>query len=159
MPLGVRGARYLVLAREDLSNYVEGRALTSMHTEQVCQFILKDIISRHGCFYRMRADWKELDANEATAFFEKFSIKLNLTTTYNPEANGKSEQEHPPIVNALVKACKGKTHWWPDLLPLALMADRFTCSSVTGLPPAELVSGHLPIVPVEKDITSWRTIE
>ena len=159
MPLGVRGARYLVLAREDLSNYVEGRALTSTHTEQVCRFILEDIISRHGCFYRMRADRKELDADEATAFFEKFNIKLNLTTAYNPEANGKSERGHPPIVNALVKACKGKTHWWPDLLPLALMADRLTCSSVTGLPPAELVSGHLPIMPVEEDVTSWRTIE
>ena len=158
MPLGVRGARYLVLAREDLSNYVEGRALTSTHTEQVCRFILEDIIARHGCFYRMRADRKELDAEEATAFFEKFNIKLNLTTAYNPEANGKSERGHPPIVNALVKACDGKTHWWPDLLPLALMADRLTCSSVTGLPPAELVSGHLPIMPVEEDVTSWRTI-
>ena len=159
MPSGVRGARYLVLAREDLSNYVEGRALTSTHTEQVCCFILEDIIARHGCFYRMRADRKELDAEEAIAFFAKFNIKLNLTTAYNPEANGKSERGHPPIVNALVKACSGKTHWWPDLLPLALMADRLTCSSVTGLPPAELVSGHLPIMPVEEDVTSWRTID
>ena len=39
------------------------------------------------------------------------------------------------------------------------MADRLTCSSVTGLPPAELVSGHLPIMPVEEDVTSWRTID
>jgi hypothetical protein len=159
MPSGVRGAKYLVLAREDLSNYVEGRALTSTHTEQVCRFILEDIVSRYGCFYRMRADRKELDAEEAVAFFAKFNIKLNLTTAYNPEANGKSERGHPPIVNALVKACKGRTHWWPDLLPLALMADRLTCSSVTGLPPAELMSGHLPIMPVEEDVTSWRTIE
>jgi hypothetical protein len=83
----------------------------------VCQFILEDIIARHGCFYQMRADWKELDAEEAIAFFAKFNIKLNLTTAYNPVANGKSERDHPPIVNALVKACIGKTHWWPSLLP------------------------------------------
>jgi hypothetical protein len=159
MPSGVQGAKYLVLAREDLSNYVEGRALTSTHTEQVCRFILEEIISRHGCFYRMRADQKELDAEEAIAFFAKFNIKLNLTTAYNPEANGKSERGHPPIVNALVKACKGKIHWWPNLLPLALMADRLTCSSVMGLPPAELVSGHLPIMPVEEDVISWRTMD
>jgi hypothetical protein len=142
------------LAREDLSNYVERRALTSTHTKQVCQFILEDIISRHGCLYQIRADRKELDADEATTFFDKFNIKLNLTTSYNPEANGKSERGHPPIVNALVKSCKGKTHWWPNLLPLAFMADRLSCSSVTELPSAELVSRHLPIMPVEEDVTS-----
>jgi hypothetical protein len=141
-----------------LSNYVEERALTSSHIEQVYCFILEDVFARHRCFYRMRADRKELDAKEAIAFFAKFNIKLNLTTAYNPKANGKSESGHPSIVNALVKACNGKTHWWPDLLLLALMADRLTCSSVTGLPPAKLVSGHLSIMPVEEDVTSWRTI-
>jgi hypothetical protein len=39
------------------------------------------------------------------------------------------------------------------------MADRLTCSSVTGLPPAELVSGHLSIMLVEENVTTWRTIE
>jgi hypothetical protein len=39
------------------------------------------------------------------------------------------------------------------------MADRLTCSLVTGLPPTELVFGHLPIMPVEVDVTSWRTIK
>jgi hypothetical protein len=106
----------------------------------------------------MRANRKELDAEEAIAFFANFNIKLNLMTAYNPKANGKSKRGHPPIVNALVKSCKGKTHWWPDLLPLALMADMLTCSSVTGLPPTELVSRHLPIMPLEEDVTSWRTI-
>lgn len=158
MPLGVRGAKFLVLAREDLSSYVEGRALTSNTTSQVCRFILEDIISRHGCFYQMRADRGELDSDEAREFFKKFHIRLKLTTAYNPEANGKSERGHPPIVNALVKACHGKSSLWPDLLPLALMADRMTCSSVTGFPPIELVSGHLPLMPIEEDVCSWRTI-
>jgi hypothetical protein len=89
---------------------VKGRALTSTLRKQVCRFILEDIISKHDCFYWIWADWKELDTEKAIAFFAKFNIKLNLTTAYNPEANGKSEQGHPPIVNALVKSCKGKTH-------------------------------------------------
>jgi hypothetical protein len=51
MLAGVRGARYLVLAKKDFSNYVKERALSSIHAEEVCQFILEDIIARHGCFY------------------------------------------------------------------------------------------------------------
>jgi hypothetical protein len=84
----------------------------------------------------MKADRKELDAEESTTFFAEFNIKLNLTTTYNLEENGKSERGHPPIVNTFVIACNGKTHWWPHLLHLALMVDRLTCYPMMGLPPA-----------------------
>ena len=108
MPLGLWGMKYLVLAKEELSNFVEGRALRTKSTEGVCRFILEDIFSRYGTIGRMRADRGELDAAEATNFFEQYGVRLKLTTAYNPEANGKSERGHPPIINALVKACKGK---------------------------------------------------
>ena len=107
----------------------------------------------------MRADRGELNADEAIEFFKKYHIKLKLTAAYNPEGNGKSERGHQSIVSALVKACKGRISLWPNYLPLALMASRLTCSSVTGYAPAELVNGQLPLMPVEEDLSSWRTIE
>jgi hypothetical protein len=102
----------VVLAKEDLSNYVEEEALMSTHAKQVCKFILEDIIARHGSFYWMKAYQIKLDAEDAAMFFAKFNIKLNLSaSTYNPEANGKSKRDHLPIVSALVKSCNyGKTH-------------------------------------------------
>jgi hypothetical protein len=109
MPLGLWGMKYLVLAREELSNFVEGRALRTKSTEGVCRFILEDIFSRYGTIGRMRADRGELDAVEAKNFFERHGVRLRLTTAYNPKANGKSERGHPPIINTLVKACKRKT--------------------------------------------------
>ena len=48
--------KYLVLAREELSNFIEGRALRTKSTEGVCRFILEDIFSRYGTIRRMRAD-------------------------------------------------------------------------------------------------------
>lgn len=56
------GMRYLVLAREDLSSYVEGRVTNK--TSGICQFVLKDIISRHGSFNQMRADRGEMDSKD-----------------------------------------------------------------------------------------------
>ena len=56
----------------------------------------------------MRADRGELDATEARDFFKRYGVQLKLTTSYNPEANGKNERGHPPIIQALVKACKNK---------------------------------------------------
>ena len=53
------------------------------------------------------ADRGELDSDKAREFFAKHGVRLTLTTTYNPEANGKIERGHSPIVKALAKACDG----------------------------------------------------
>ncbi len=155
MPTGIWGMKYLVLAREELSNFVEGRALRTKTTENVCRFILEDIFSRYGSIGSMRADRGELDAAEARKFFQRYGVPLKLTTAYNPEANGKIERGHPPIIHALVKACRGRPNLWPKLLPFALWADRTTHSSVTGYMPAELMYGQKPIMPGECDVPTW----
>ncbi|KAL3680996.1 hypothetical protein R1sor_023952 [Riccia sorocarpa] len=85
MPVGLWGMRYLVLAREDLSNQVEGHALRTKATEGVCQFLLEDVIFRYGCVGKVTVDRGELDAREAEEFFQRYGIKLALTTAYNPE--------------------------------------------------------------------------
>lgn len=155
MPSAMWGMKYLVLAREELSNFVEGRALRTKTTENVCRFILEDIFSRYGSIGRMRADRGELNATEAKEFFRRYGVQLKLTTAYNPEANGKIERGHPPIIHALVKACRGKPNMWPKLLPFALWADRTTHSTVTGYMPVELMYGQKPIMPAEENIPTW----
>ena len=75
MPLGLWDMKYLILAREQLSNFVEGRALRTKSSEGVCRFILEDIFSRYDTIERMRADRRELDAVEATSFFERYGVR------------------------------------------------------------------------------------
>ena len=50
---------------------------------------------------------EKLDAQEAEELFDGLGVKLSLTTAYNPEANGKVERGHGPIVKAFVRACGG----------------------------------------------------
>ena len=42
--MGEGQKQYLVLAREDLMNQVEGRALTNKTTAAVCRFLIEDVI-------------------------------------------------------------------------------------------------------------------
>ena len=105
--------KYLVLAREDLTNQVEGRALTNKTRAALCKFLHEDVVCRYGCVGKIVADQGELDACEAMDIFERPSVKISLTTTYNPEANGKIERAHGPIVKALVRACNGRVGNWP----------------------------------------------
>jgi hypothetical protein len=62
--------KYLVLARDDLTNQVEGRALRSK-TSMVCRFLLEDIICRYSCVYKIVADRGELNTNEARSCFSR----------------------------------------------------------------------------------------
>ena len=59
--------------------------------------------------------------------------RLTLTTTFNPETDGKIEPGHSPIVKALAKACDERVKDWPHMLPYALWADCTTHKSMTGL--------------------------
>jgi hypothetical protein len=110
-------------------------------------------------FTQMRADNIELNNKEAIGFFKQHKIKLKLISSYNPEGNGKIKGGHPPIVQDLAKACDGNFEWWAHVLPLTLLADWMTWCSTTGYAPAELMMGHLPKIPWESDIMSWRTID
>ncbi|KAL3682085.1 hypothetical protein R1sor_000107 [Riccia sorocarpa] len=155
MPPGLWGMRYLVLAREDLSNFVEGRALRTKSVEGICRFVLEDIVCRYGSVGSLRADRGDLNVEEARTFFRRYGVDLKLTTAMNPEGIGKSERGHPPIVHALVKACDGKPKQWPRLLPFALWADRSTHCTTTGYMPVELILGQKPILPIEDSVLSW----
>ena len=74
---------------------------------------------------------------------------------YNPDANGKVERGHSPIVKALAKACDRKMGNWPRLLRYALWADRTTHSTTTGYMSVELMLGKKPIMPIEQSVPSW----
>jgi len=155
MPLGRGGFRYLVVAREALTNWVEARALRTKVTKGVCKFLLEDVFCRYGCVGRVRADRGELNADEAKEFFANLGIKLPLTTAYNPEANSKVERGHPGLVNALVKVCDGRTGLWPEMLPYVLWADRATVTRTTGYTPSELMNGVTMKYPVDCSVESW----
>ena len=70
MPMGVGQMKYLVLAREDLRNQVEGRALANKTMAGVCKFLLEDVICQYECVGKIMAYRGELNAHEVTELFE-----------------------------------------------------------------------------------------
>ena len=108
-------------------------------TAVVCKCLIEDVICRYECVGKIMVDRGELDAEEAEELFDRLGVKLSLTVTYNPKANGKIEWGHGPIVKATVRVCEGRVSDWSRLLPYALWADKTTHSSVTGYMPIELM--------------------
>ena len=50
------GYHYLVLARRDLSGWVEVRALQKADSPAVAKFMWEDIICKYGCFGKLAID-------------------------------------------------------------------------------------------------------
>ncbi len=89
----------------------------------------------------MKIDKGELDATEARSFFERYGMKLKLSTIYNPKTNRKTKKDHLSIIHTLVKACKGHSKEWPRLLSFALWLGRTTHSTITEYMLVELMLG------------------
>jgi hypothetical protein len=119
---------------------------------------LEEVFCRYGCVGQVIADRGELDSDNAREFFAKHGVRLTLTTAYNPEASGKIERGHSPIVKALVKACDEKVKDWPWKLLYALWADQTTHSSVTGYMPVELMTGQTPVMLTKNAIATWAVV-
>ena len=148
------GKKYLVVARDDMSGWVEARALSSKTADQVAKFIWQDIICRHGLFWRLVVDGGGENMKEVIRLLNKMEIQRIQVSAYNPKANGMIERGHGPIKNALSKM-EGK---WTVNLPAVLFADRTTTNASTGYMPFYLVYGREPILPVETRYPTWRSL-
>ena len=60
------------------------------------------MIYRYGCVGKIVGDRGELDTQEVEELFDRLGVSLSLTTTYNPEANGKVECGDRPIMKAIL---------------------------------------------------------
>ena len=144
-----------MLTWENLSNQAEGRSHGKKTSTVVYQFLLEELFCRYGGIGQVVADRGELDSEEPREFFTKHRVRLTLTTAYNPEANGKIERGHSPIVKTLVKSSNSNVKELLHRLACSLWADRTTHSVVTGYMPVELMTRQTPVMPTETGITAW----
>jgi hypothetical protein len=149
-----QGKQYLVVARDDMSGWVEARALSHKTAAAVASFIWEDIICRHGLFWRLVVDGGKENIGEVIQLLNKMEIQRVQVSAYNPRANGMAERGHGPIKNALSKM----GNRWIENLPAVLFADRTTVHGPTGFTPFYMVYGREPILPVETQYPTWRSL-
>jgi hypothetical protein len=70
-----QGKNYLVIAREDLSGWVEARALGNANLASVAKFLWEDVVCHHRCFGRLVIDGGLENKGYVTTFIEKYGIE------------------------------------------------------------------------------------
>jgi len=101
----VEGFKYIVFARDDLSGWVEGRAIQENNSQTVAKFLFEDIITKHGCLEQIIVDGGPENKRISEHLLSNCKIKRTLVLAYHPQANGLIERGHQAIVNAITKYC------------------------------------------------------
>jgi len=78
------GKSYLIIARDDLSGWVEARALANTTSAVVAQFLFQDIISRHGCPERFVMDGGPENKAVVKELTRRYKIRRTIVLVYHP---------------------------------------------------------------------------
>ena len=159
LPWALGGYKYAVFARDDLSGWIEGKALRDNDSKEVAKFVFEDIVCRHGCPFMVVVDGGSENKGELEELLRVYGVKRVETSAYHPQSNGLVERGHEPIVNCLAKYCHEDPMSWPTMLPLALWADRISVRRSHGYTPFELVYGRDAILPIDLQLESWSIVD
>ncbi len=152
------GYRFFVVARCDLSGWVEAKPLRTLFSRAVADFLWEDIVCCHGCFGKLIIDRGSENKDAVAEWTKRYGVKRVVVSAYHPQANGMIERGHKPIVDALSKISEGGSTNWVRNLPAVLLADRSTVRTSTGLIPYYICCASEPVLPIELEISTWRIL-
>ena len=148
-----RGYRYAVTIEDNFTKWVEAVPLRTMETEEVCQAVIKEFISRFGCMYILHSDrGAQFVSRIYSCLLEKLGVSRSLTTPYNPKSNGLVENFNKTLKSMLktyVYDHKESTGQWDVMLPIFLMAYRSSVHGSTGETPHFMLTGREMKVPLD----------
>ncbi|MDS9995181.1 transposase family protein [Xanthomonas sp. A2111] len=151
--------KYLIVARDDLSGWVEAAPLINLTAKNVAEFFLNNWVYRYGVMKLVTVDGGPEFGTEFKEAVLKVGSKVRVATPYYPEAEGMVERGHQVIKDALVKMCGTSAEKWRHYLPLVLFADRITAKRTTGFSPYELVFGQKAVLPVDLEAESYLGVD
>ena len=142
LPRTLSGKRYIVVAIDHFTKWIEARALEEADAQTITHFLYEDIICRHGVPTLMTSDRGTEFVNEMiTALADVYKIKHIRTTAYHPQGNGQVERANKTIKDILAKVMPPSKKDWSHYLPSALFVIRTTRQQSTRFSPSELLYG------------------
>ncbi|GJV10692.1 reverse transcriptase domain-containing protein [Tanacetum coccineum] len=143
-----RGNKYILVAVDYLSKWVEAKALPTNDARVVCKF-LKSLFARFGTPHAIISDHGTHFCNDQFAkVMLKYGVTHCLSTTYHPQTSGQVKVSNRGLKRILERTIGENRASWSDKLDDALWAFRTTYKTPIGCTPYKLVYGkacHLPI--------------
>nr|GEY71860.1 reverse transcriptase domain-containing protein [Tanacetum cinerariifolium] len=143
-----RGNKYILVAVDYFSKWVEAKALPTNDARVVCKF-LKSLFSRFGTPRAIISDHGTHFCNDHFAkVMLKYGVTHHLATAYHPQTSGHVEVSNHGLKIILERTVDKNYASWSDKLDDALWAFRTAFKTPIGCTPYKLVyekACHLPI--------------
>ncbi|XP_060170576.1 uncharacterized protein LOC132601513 [Lycium barbarum] len=152
------GHRFILVAIDYFTKWVEAVTFKSVTKKVVVDFIHSNIICRFGIPKTIITDnAANLNSHLIKEVCEQFKIVHHNSTPYRPKANGAVEAANKNIKKILRKMIQGSRQW-QEKLPFALLGYRTTIRTSVGATPYLLVYGTEAVIPAKVEIPSLRII-
>ncbi|XP_026396328.1 uncharacterized protein LOC113290961 [Papaver somniferum] len=156
--VGSRQRRYLIVATEYFTKWVEEAALRYIRDRDVFRFIYEHIICRFGIPAAIVSDNEnQLQGKNIDMLFNTYNIRKSKATPIYPQSNGQAEITNKTIADNLKKKLDGKYGEWCEELHNVLWDYRTAQREATALSPYMLMYGIKEILPTEVMIPTIRT--
>ncbi|GJW31782.1 reverse transcriptase domain-containing protein [Tanacetum coccineum] len=143
-----RGNKYILVAVDYLSKWVEAKALPTNDARVVVKF-LKSLFSRFGAPRAIISDRGTHFCNDKFArVMSKYGVTHHLSTPYHPQTSDQFKVTNRGLKRILERTVRENHASWSDKLDDALWAFRTTYKTPIGCTPYKLVYGkacHLPV--------------
>ncbi|GBG76534.1 hypothetical protein CBR_g22282 [Chara braunii] len=131
MPAGENGCNYIFDARDNLTGFVDGRAIR-MKTVPVLANCIEEYYLRYPFVKEFVMDrGSEFTCNEVRTLLAGYGVMANYTTATHPQGNAHVERRHSTITNLLAKWTEGRPAQWPKFLRAAFFVENVTIKMTT----------------------------
>ncbi|GJY59090.1 reverse transcriptase domain-containing protein [Tanacetum coccineum] len=143
-----RGNKYILVAVDYLSKWVEAKALPTNDARVVVKF-LKSLFSRFGALRAIISDRGTHFCNDKfDKVMSKYGVTHRLSTPFHPQTSGQVEVTNQGLKRILERMVGENRASWSDKLDDALWDFRTAYKTPIGCTPYKLVYGkacHLPV--------------
>ncbi|GJU42329.1 reverse transcriptase domain-containing protein [Tanacetum coccineum] len=138
-----RGNKYILVAVDYLSKWVEAKALPTNDARVVCKF-LKSLFARFGAPRAIISDRETYFCNDQFAkVMLKYGVTHRLSTAYHPQTSGQVELSNRGLKRILERTVGENRASWSDKLDDALWAFRTAYKTPIGCTSYKLVKVQL----------------
>lgn len=149
--------KYVIVAIEYFSKWLEAKAVRSVIALQMIDFIWGNIICKFGISRVLISNnGTQFDSKEFRKFAENSGVDHRLALVAHPQTNRQIEVTNRTILTGLKKRLNGAKTGWVDKLPSIIWAWRTTLRVATGETPFSLASETKAMVPIEIKILTHR---
>jgi ribonuclease HI len=160
LPPAQGNLRYVVVAVEYFSKWIEAKPLATITSTTVQKFFLQNIVCRFGVPKAITVDnGMQFDAETFKDLCDQIGTKNHFASVRHPESNGLVERANGIIMMGIMKLIfnqpRGK---WPDELVKVVWSHNTSISRSTGFTLFKLLFGDGAITPEEAKAGSIRIV-